>query len=77
MGIFFTIFGHLAELWVSFSGDLSEFLELWPRFSFDLRNYDPEIHKTFYGIMGTNFLGKMAHPRQMIGRDTPPRGVSR
>ena len=25
-----------------------------------------------YGIMGTKFSGKMARPRQMIGRDTPP-----
>ena len=24
-----------------------------------------------YGIMGTNVSGKMARPRQMIGRDTP------
>ena len=25
-----------------------------------------------YGIMGTNFSGKMARPCQKIGRDTPP-----
>ena len=25
-----------------------------------------------YRIMGTKFSGKMARPRQMIGRDTPP-----
>ena len=25
-----------------------------------------------YGVMGTKFSGKMARPRQMIGRDIPP-----
>ena len=29
-----------------------------------------------YGIMGTNFLGKMERPSQKIGRDTPPPPVS-
>ena len=61
MGIFFTIFRHLTELWVPFSGDFSEFPELWPRFSFDLRNYDPKIHQNlrnygyqFYEQNGTS-----------------------
>ena len=45
------------------------------------RNYGPDFHSIYgimtlkstrtYGIMGTNFSGKMARPRQMIGRDTP------
>ena len=28
-----------------------------------------------YGIMDTNFSGKIARPRKKIGRDTPPRGL--
>ena len=61
MAIFFTIFRHLTELWVPFSGDFSEFPELRPRFSFDLRNYDPKIHQNlrnygyqFFGQNGTS-----------------------
>ena len=48
----------------------------------NFRNYGPHFHSIYgimtlkstriYGIMGTNFSGKMARPRQMIGRDTPP-----
>ena len=44
-------------------------------------NNGPDFHSIYgimtlkstriYGIMGTNFSGKMARTRQMIGRDTP------
>ena len=61
MGVFFYNVRHLTELWVPFSGDFSEIPELWPRFSFDLRNYDPKIHQNlrnygyqFYGQNGTS-----------------------
>ena len=70
MGSIFTIFGHLTELWVSFSVIFRNF-----------RNYGPDFHSNYgimtlkstriYGIMGTDFSGKMARPRQKIGRDTP------
>ena len=71
MGSIFTIFGHLTELWVSFSGIFRNF---W--------NYGPDFHSNYrimtlkftriYGIMGTNFSRKMARLRQQIYRDTPP-----
>ena len=48
----------------------------------NFRNYGPDFHSIYgtmtlkstrtYGITGTNFSGKMARPRQKIGRDTPP-----
>ena len=40
-----------------FSGDFSEFPELWPRFSFDLRNYDSKIHHNLRNY-GYQFLGQ-------------------
>ena len=70
MSIYFTIYRHLTELWVPFSGDFLDFPELWPRFSFDYGIMTLKSTR-IYGIMGTNFSGKTARPRQMIGRDTP------
>ena len=59
---------------MSFSGDFHNF-----------RNYGPDFHLIYgimilkftriYGIKGTNFSGKMARPRQMICRDTPPPSI--
>ena len=51
---------------MSFSADFSKFPELWPRFSFDLRNDGPKYTR-IYGLVDTKFSGKMARPRQMIG----------
>ena len=73
-------FQTITELWVSFSQffDISRnygclFQEIFHNF----RNYGPDIYSIFgisalksttiYGIMGTNFLGKMARPRCIIG----------
>ena len=79
------LFQTVTELWVSFSQfvDISRnygcpFQGIFHNF----RNYGPDFDSIYgimtlkstriYGIMGTNFSGKMARPRQMIGRDTPP-----
>ena len=71
MGIFFTIFRYLRNYGCPFQGIIHNF-----------RNHGPDLHSIYgimtlkstiiYGIMSTNFSGKMARPRQMIGRDTPP-----
>ena len=71
MGSIFTIFGHLTELWVSFSGDFSPFPESCPIFSFDLRNYDPKILQNS-GNYGYQFFGQNGTSPSEIGRDTPP-----
>ena len=71
MGSIFTIFRHLTELWVSFSGDFHNF-----------QNYGPDFHSIYgiitlkstriYGIMGANFSGKIARPCQKIGEKSIP-----
>ena len=72
MGIFFTIFRHFTELWVSFSGNFSYFPELWPRFSFDLRNYDPKIHQNLRNY-GYQFFGQnCTSPSDDRSRYSPP-----
>ena len=74
MGSIFTIFGHLTELWVSFSGDFSLFPELSPRFSFNLRNYDPKIHQNLW-IYWYQFFGQNGtSPSESRSRYPPPRG---
>ena len=74
----------ITELWVSFSQffDISRnygcpFQGLFNNF----RNYGPDTYSIcgimalkstrIHGIMGTDFLGKMARPRHIIGRVTP------
>ena len=52
------------------------------RIFYDVRNYGLDVHSNsgilgltvfrIYRIIGTNLSGKMARPRQMTGRDTPP-----
>ena len=77
-----TFFQTIPELWVSFSQFLTfhgimgvgcPFQGIFHNF----RNYGPDIYSIcgimalkstrIYGIMGTNFSGKMAPPRHIIG----------
>ena len=78
------LFQTVTELWVSFSQVLNisrnygcPFRGIFHNF----QKYGPYFHSIYeimslkstriYGIMRTNFSGKLARPRQMIGSDTP------
>ena len=75
-----TFFKALAELWISFSQffDISRnYVCPFQGIFHNFRNYGPDIcsicgtlalkSTRIYGIMGTNFSGKMARPRHIIG----------
>ena len=57
---------------MSFLGDFSEFPELWPRSSFNLRNYDPKIHQNLQNY-GYQFFGQNGtSPSDDRSRYPPP-----
>ena len=79
------LFQTITELWVSFSQcfDISRNYGCPFQWIFhNFRNYGPDIYSIceimalkstrIHGIMGTDFLSKMARPRHIIGRVTPP-----
>ena len=79
------LFQTITELWVSFSQffDISRNYGCPFQWIFhNFRNYGPDIYSIceimalkstrIHGIMGTDFLSKMARPRHVIGRVTPP-----
>ena len=83
--IFKVLFQTVTELWVSLSqifGILLNYECPFQGIFHDFQNYGSDFGSIcrimplkstrIYGIMGTNFSGKMAGPRQMMGCNIPP-----